>query len=287
METVPQLPQPHVFTCELCGEPMDLWDWKTHPIATADLPPAHCSACLVRAAEEIPKEQDRKWPPLRQWMFVDYAQQLHHKMRRSIGEPPGTVIAWEVTKRDLNEPSLEHPTVLYAVCVDWWDENWPQLVLPWRLAWGPYIVVFGAHVLVSGDVAASWRFLWQWHDPSHRETLVLDPPDAPLTKEEVRGLDKARGAFYTLHGNRGRPPRFRDLFEFYQATYAAVGALRKRSHPITPANVGKYLIERGPLTMLPDRIGKGPANPAAQFHTWCENFGFEAERLLMDLQSEL
>jgi hypothetical protein len=206
-------------------------------------------------------------------------------MRRSIGEPPGTVIAWEVTKRDLNDPSRAHPTTLYAVCVDWWAQDWTQLVFPWRLSWDSLLVVFGAHVRAAGITSASWRFLWQWHDPGHQETLILDPPDASLTKEQVLRLDKARGAFYTLQEKRGRPPRFKHMLDFYLATHAAVVALRKRH--ITPTTVGSYLIEQGPLIIRPDRIGEPPADPGRQFHKWCESFGLDAEGLLKELQSGL
>ena len=206
METLPQPPEPHVFPCEHCKEPMALWDWGSHPINSPDLPQARCSACLIKAAAEIPKEQDSHWPPLRTWMHVERQQSLNHRMRRSVGEPPGTVIACQVELRDRNDPSLGHLAYLFAVCVDWWDQSWPQLVMPWRLSWQRVAVVLGAHVLASPDIPASWRFLWQWHDPAHQETLIMDPPDRPLTKNQVLKLNRARGAFYTLQDNRGRPP---------------------------------------------------------------------------------
>jgi len=205
-------------------------------------------------------------------------------MRRSIGEPPGTVIAWQVDIRDRRDPKLSHPATVYAVCVDWWHQDCPQLVLPWRLSFESLLVVLGAHVLASGDIPASWRFLWQWHDPRHQETLILDPPDASLTKDQVLRLNKARGAFYTFQEIRGRTPRFKHMFDFYQAAHAAVVALRKRRRPITPATVGSYLIERGPLTIRPDRIGERPADPGRQFRSWCESFELDAERLLKELQ---
>jgi hypothetical protein len=194
------------------------------------------------------------------------------------------VIAWEVNLRDRSNPLLTHPATIYAVCVDWWGQDWPQLVLPWRLSWESLAVVLGAHVLAAGDIQASWRFLWQWHDPGHQETLILDPPDASLTKDQVLRLDKARGAFYAFQEKRGRTPRFKHMVDFYQAAHAAVVALRKRGRPITPATVGSYLIERGPLIIQPDRIGEPPADPGRQFRKWCESFELDAERLLKELQ---
>src|SRR4051794_26091141 len=119
METLPQLPDPHRFICDGCGEQMDVWDWGSHPTDTADLPPAQCSSCLVGAAAEIPEAQEPQWP-VRRWMRVGHKQQLHHRMRRSIGEPPGTVIAWQVDLSDRNDLSLRYPAYLYTVCVDWW-----------------------------------------------------------------------------------------------------------------------------------------------------------------------
>lgn len=285
METLPQLPEPHRFICELCGEPMDVWDWGPHPI-TADLPPAHCSWCLFESIE-VPEDPTRELAQLLRRAVVDHAQQLHHRMRRSIGEPPGTVIAWQVDLRDKNDPSQGHPAYIYAVHVDWWYQDWPQLVLPWQLSWDSLVVVFGAHVLASGDTPASWRFLWQWHDPLHRETLVLDPPDASLSKDQVLRLNKARGAFYAFQEQRGRTPRFKTMIDFYLAAHAAVVALNKRRRPITPATIGSYLIEQSPLTIQPDRIGDRPADPGRQFRKWCESFDLDAEGLLEDLQRGL
>src|SRR5829696_9218926 len=286
METLPQLPEPHRFTCDGCREPMDLWDWGSHPVDTADLPPAHCSSCLVGAAAEIPKEQETLWP-IRQWMFVNYEQQLHHRMRLSIGEPPGTTIAWEVRLPDQNDLSLSYLATIYAVCVNWWHQDWPQVVRPWRQSWESRLVVLGAHVLASSDISASWRLLWQWHHPGHQETLILDPPDASLTKDQVHRLNKARGAFYTFHDNRGRTPRFKHMFDFYHAADSAVAALKKRRRPITAATAGSYLIARSPLTLRPDSIGAPPSDPGRQFRKWCEDFKFDAEELLKELQDGL
>jgi hypothetical protein len=283
METLPQLPEPHLFHCERCGEPMDLWDWGSYSVTTADLPPARCSWCLI----EVPEEPERDVAPFLRRAEVDQAQQLHHRMRRSIGPPPGTVIAWQLDLRDKNDWSQGHPAYLYAVHVDRWYQDWPQLVLPWRLSWDSLTVVFGAHVLAGRGIPASWRFLWQWHDPLHKETLVLDPPDASLSKDQILRLNKARGAFYEFHETRGRTPRFANLFEFYLAAHAAVVALRKGRRPITPATIGRYLIERGPLTNRPDRIGERPADPGRQFRKWCDSFGYDAEVLLEELQHGL
>jgi hypothetical protein len=145
----------------------------------------------------------------------------------------------------------------------------------------------GAHVLAAGDIPASWRFLWQWHDPGHQETLILDPPDRSLTKDQVLLLNKARGAFYTFQDNRGRTPRFKNTIDFYHAAHAAAAKLRKSRRPITAARVGRYLIEQGPLTIRPESIGDPPADPGRQFRKWCESFEFDAEELLKELERGL
>ena len=82
------LPQPTMFTCERCQEPIPFWDWGQHDVDAATPPTALCPDHLIETA-----------PPEQQWLLR--ARQVSHQdMRLCIGKPPGTLVAWEVALSD-------------------------------------------------------------------------------------------------------------------------------------------------------------------------------------------
>jgi hypothetical protein len=228
MESLAQIPQPHIWQCEECGEPLQLWYWGSYYPPTLDSanaiipPPARCYACLID--QTAPEHKG----------FVHWLQSIHHDMRDAVGEPPGTLIVWQVPLRNLDWESdksgkqIQYPATIYVVRVDWWDDRWPQRKVPWCPERTPLLVVLGAHVIASGDEGpigeGSWVFSWWWPDPSRREMCRLEPPYVSLTDDEVVRLNHARRAFYAFAGRRGRKPGSRSVGPSTKAEWHEVGA---------------------------------------------------------------
>jgi hypothetical protein len=133
-------------------------------------------------------------------------------MRDIVGQPPGTLIAWYISlfdrsgRLDQRGEPISYPTGIYAVCVDRWQDAWPQRRFSWSLDPGsPWLVILGARVIaVPGwGNAGSWLFSWWWPLPNRREVCRLDPPDVSLTDDEAVRLNRARGAFYAFAERRG------------------------------------------------------------------------------------
>ncbi len=228
MET---LPQPHVWPCERCGEPIQLWSWGYHPprehpteahAQESIIPPdALCSPCLVELA------------PPDQRAYLAWEQNHHHEMRGLIGDPPGTLIAWRFPlpdrtgRVDASGTPIVYPATIYIVRVDWWNCSWPQF----KGWWGPenaspLLVTFGARVIAGGPQLsrASWVFLWSWTQPEKSEICRLDPPNTSLTDSEAVDLNHARAAFYTFEERRGLKHGMKLAWPSDEGTWHDVGA---------------------------------------------------------------
>jgi hypothetical protein len=162
-----------------------------------------CSDCLVEDAP--PQQKDR----------VYFEQFQHHRMRDLVGQPPGTLIAWYMGlfdrsgKLDQRGEPISYPAGIYAVCVERWQDAWPQRRFPWSLdPESPWLVILSARVIAVPEWgnAGSWLFSWWWPQPNRREACQLDPPDVSLTDDEAVRLNRARGAFYAWRPRRGRTP---------------------------------------------------------------------------------
>lgn len=107
-----QLPEPKTWDCELCKEPMRVWDWgdpSIEPTARAIIPPpAICSACLVELADPVREER----------IHAAIWQDIHHQMWFRVGEPPGTLIAWPLKRLDQGGKPVAHNMCAYFVRVD-------------------------------------------------------------------------------------------------------------------------------------------------------------------------
>lgn len=198
---VADLPEPRLWTCEQCTEPMRVWDWDVHAVGPTVLPPRICSACRLDLAPASEKDQ----------LYEQFRQALHHEMYVSVGEPPGTLVAWDVwlldrsDRTDASGTRTRYRATVFAVCVDWWNEDWLQMVLPWQPnASEPLGVVLGAHVFGTQSAPCRWRFRWWWPDPSWPEVCELLPSWGKLTDDEAVMLNRARGAFYEFQEERGR-----------------------------------------------------------------------------------
>jgi hypothetical protein len=207
---------------------MNVWDWgnqSVEPTASAITPPpAHCSACQVELA------------PLAERFFVDYGQRLHHQMWFRVGEPPGTLIAWDVKLSDqggkVNRDGtpVMHSATIYAVRVDWWNHDWRQRTFPWSVdPSSPRLVVLGARVYASPSGRGSWIFRWLWPNPAWPEACLLDPPHADLTDEQAVRLNHARRAFYAFAERRGIKSGMRIAWPQDEATWHEAGTAARRA----------------------------------------------------------
>jgi hypothetical protein len=181
-------------------------------------------------------------------------QQWDRHMRECMGEPPGTVIVWYLPIFDRSARldglggRIWYPGIEYLVCVDWWDDAWPQSTLPWGPdPRSPQLVTLGARVapapsfpirmrdwpgeetwLLSwwlGQWAeqASWVFSWWWPEPERPEICRLDPPRAALKDDEIVRLNHARGAFYTFEERRGLKSGAKLAWPYDKATWQEAG----------------------------------------------------------------
>jgi hypothetical protein len=272
---------------------MNVWDWGNQtiePTASAMTPPtAHCSACLVELAEQgMPA------------FYVEYMQRLHHQMWFRVGEPPGTLVAWQVQlidwggKVNPDGTPVTYPACIYAVLVDWWNEDWPQRRLPWSL--GPashLLVVLGARVVARPDTEGrhtqgSWIFRWLWPNPAWPETCLLDPPHAYLTDAEAVRLNHARRAFYAWRSRRGAEEgsgKFGHSEDFRQAVVSAILALRADRQRVSKAAIGRHIGRiYEPSYPGDDRILKDPGN---QVRRWEKKFGVDVDVLIRRTPGEL
>jgi hypothetical protein len=248
-----ELPEPRGWTCEHCEQPMNLWDWghQTWGSQTSELPAsvitrvrALCSACLVELALINHAHYGESA------FLVDYMQRWHHQMWFRVGEPPGTLIAWQVGLPDRAGRSnpdgspVSYEACIYAVLVDWWNDEWPQLRYPWSAAAdSSHLVVLGARVLARPDTQGrntqcSWIFRWLWPNPAWPEACLLDPPSADLTDDDAVRLNRARGAFYAFAERRGLKRGAKIAWPQDQATWQEAGrqaeaafVTRHRRHP--------------------------------------------------------
>lgn len=148
-EPLSELPEPREWICDSCNDPLNVWDWGNHPSDATALPPAHYFACLV---ELTPHEQQ---------LSVHHKQHRHHQMWFRVGEPPGTLVAWNVglpdkgRKSDEDEGPIGYTAYIYAVFVDWWHDHWPQMRVraPQDPCLSPSLqcVVIGTHVIAAPD----------------------------------------------------------------------------------------------------------------------------------------
>lgn len=207
METLSQMPKPHLWTCDRCGEQIRLWDWGYHPPRQGEAgsfapPIALCTDCKIAAA--LPEQQ----------AFMHWEAALHNKVRSLVGDPPGTLIAWRwpIPDRAQRENSsgelIRFPACVYLIRVDHWDFSWPQF----KGWWGTpeestLLVMLGARVIAEASQrqqgSGSWLFTWWWPQPERTEICQLDPPHASLTDGEAVLLNKARQAFYVFKERRG------------------------------------------------------------------------------------
>jgi hypothetical protein len=217
-EPLESVPEPRQWACERCHDPMRVWDWGNHPATTASLPPALCSACLLDLA------------PPEQQLFVYVKQHRHHQMWFRVGEPPGTLIAWEVDlpdqggKVDTDGNPVRYTAYVYVVCVAGWNEDWPQLRVPWDYDSSGQGVILAANVIAAPDIPGSWRLRWWWPNPTWEEGCSLDPPKADLTDDDAVRLNRARRAFYAFSEHRGRP---QDLTTWSKAQFLAEAPLKE------------------------------------------------------------
>jgi hypothetical protein len=181
----------------------------------------HCSACLLELA------------PIEQQQFVYLKQHGHHQMWFRVGEPPGTLVAWNVGLSDRgrtaneDEGPMVYEAYVYAVVVDWWREDWPQMrvTVPWGATGSPSLrgVVIGARVIAAPDIPGSWRFRWWWPNPTWPETCSLDPPNADMTDDDAVRLNRARGAFYAFSERRGLKSGAKLAWPHDKATWREAG----------------------------------------------------------------
>ena len=223
METLPQPPAPYVFYCERedCGHQfIDLWDmdWSSRTDPTGPLAPL----CLDHAIElALPEERDR----LRSLSTV------HRQFRHWVGDPPGTVVAWEETIGDRGgRRAGPFPAKVFGIGVDSWDPIWPQSAGTWIKEddWPSLLVVLGAFVTTSWDLGVAWRCLWSWQHPDWPGTCDIWPPDAQIPRGQERAFLDARGAFYEFQATRGRAPENEDVVcaDFRRRLPSAITAAR-------------------------------------------------------------
>jgi hypothetical protein len=190
MET---LPQPTLFTCERCQEPIPFWDWVQHEVGT---PPPSIALCPDHLIEAAPPEKQSG---------VELRQYWHDDMRRHLGKPPGTLVAWEVDLPDLSDELVSYQAYVYAVCVDRWDPSWPQKVFPWRPDSWQLIGVILAAMITDKWEGPSWRLTWSLDEPWLPASCELMFWDSDTTLERAERLMAALGAFRKWRTIQGRP----------------------------------------------------------------------------------
>jgi hypothetical protein len=225
-------------------------------------------------------------PPSRLREYICWEYSVLHEMRNDVGEPPGTLIAWNVPLPDQGGKPIEFGGTVYLARVDWWDDSWPQKTIPWNQnESSPVLVMLGARVfhppVGKQPLWASWIFSWWWPRPDRLETCRLEPPDADLTNDEAVRLNRARGAFYTWQSRRGRGPgsgaRFDSAEDFEQTVRSAILALRARGERESKAAIGRYIGR----TYRTSRWDDDPTleDPGGQVREWEKKFGIDIERL--------